>query len=177
MKNAALWIIAGVLAAGAASGWSCQPASMSKEADPREATYLVENDRIALSRGRFETETTPDSAIHIVTTIVGEPQSGDLNGDQVPDAAVWLRRDAGGSGSFFYVAAALKLNRYYIGTNALLVGDRVQPRTIFILNGVLTVTYADRGPGNPMTAEPTMIRTKSFVVRDGRLVAISQESG
>jgi hypothetical protein len=112
--------------------------------DPGEATYRVEQEVVSLVAGNSERNAAAGSAARVVITIIGEPVSGDLNGDGTPDAAVWLLRQAGGTGSFFYVAAALNMSGRYSGTNAVFVGDRIEPEALTIRKGVLSIRYSDR---------------------------------
>jgi hypothetical protein len=43
-----------------------------------------------------------------------------------------ITHDPGGSGTFYYVAAAINVNKRYQGTNAVLLGDRIAPMDIGI---------------------------------------------
>lgn len=72
--------------------------------DPGEATYRAEQEVVSLVGGRSERKAAPGSAGKVVTSMIGDPASGDLNGDGFPDAAVRLLRQAGGTGTFFYPA-------------------------------------------------------------------------
>jgi len=87
-----------------------------------------------------------------------------LNGDAVPDAALMMTQDAGGTGTFYYVAAALAMPQGTRGTNALYLGDRIAPQNISIQNGEIVVNYADRSPGEPMTAQPSVGVTRYFKI-------------
>jgi len=137
--------------------------------DPREATYQIGEELVSLVGGRFEEEAAPGAATKVVTTLVEEPVSGDLNGDGVEDAAVWLLHQPGGTGSFLYVAVALNIEGRYVGTNAVFVGDRIVPQAMRIRNGVLSVTYLDRSRDEPMAAPPSVPTTKQLIVSGGVL--------
>jgi len=134
--------------------------------DPLNATYSIEGDTIRLQDGRSEIATTPHSAITMKTAVYGKTVYGDLNGDGTEDAAILLIHDPGGSGTFFYVASALNLLGKFQGTNAVLLGDRITPRDLQIRNGVLITRYADRRPGEPMTAPPS-VRTSQYLILKG----------
>jgi hypothetical protein len=103
------------------------------------------------------------------TKIFGTPTMGDINGDGVEDAAVFLTQDNGGSGTFYYVAAAANTANGAEGTNAILLGDRIAPQTISIDNGVITVNYAERKPGDAMTTAPSVGVSKYLVYSNGTL--------
>jgi hypothetical protein len=136
----------------------------------KDATYRIEGASIALHAGVHEAEAAPGSAAKITTQIFGNEATGDLNGDSTPDAAFILTQNTGGSGTFYYVAVALKMPSGYQGTNAILLGDRIAPQTTEIKNGQLIVNYADRKPGEPMTAQPSVGVSKYFKINGGELV-------
>lgn len=81
----------------------------------------------------------------------------DLNGDGREDVAFLLTQNQGGSGTFYYIVAALNTERGWVGSQALLLGDRIAPQTTEIGdNDLVVVNYADRAPGEPMTAQPSV---------------------
>jgi hypothetical protein len=98
--------------------------------------------------------------------------SGDLDGDGHNDAALILMHKAGGSGTFYYVAACLNMNGTYEGTNAVLLGNRITLHDITVKNGVIIVNYAERGPEEPMTALPSKGMTKYLRVKDLTLAGV-----
>ena len=97
---------------------------------------------------------------------------GDLNGDTTPDVAFILTQDSGGSGTFYYVVAALKTSDGYQGTNAVLLGDRVAPQTTEIKSGELIVSYADRKASEPLTAAPSVGVSKYLQVQGTMLTEV-----
>ncbi len=85
----------------------------------------------------------------------------DLDGDGRKDVAFLVTHQPGGSGTFYYVVAALKTERGYVGSEGLLLGDRIAPQTTErsqnpVHKGVIIVNYAERAPGEPMTAQPSV---------------------
>ena len=108
-------------------------------------------------------------------TIEGRPMTAryfgnevmhDLNDDGVKDVAFLVIEDGGGSGTFFYVVAALNTPDGYVGSQAFYLGDRIAPQTTEVVTGtttmgtqrkgVIVVNYADRAPGEPMTTRPSV---------------------
>lgn len=138
-------------------------------ADPRNATYTVGGRQVSLHDGRYETEAAPGSASRITTVVFGKPVAGDLDGDGVGDAALFLIYSPGGSGTSYYVAASINEGGRFRGTNAVLLGDRITPRQIGIRDGVVVVDYADRRPDDPMAASPSVCRSKYLTLHNGRL--------
>ena len=138
------------------------------------ATYTIEEAPITLVNGRAEVKTTPGSETKQLTMIFGEAVVGDLNNDGNLDAALVLTNEPGGSGTFYYIAAALVqangTTTATIGTNGLLLGDKISPQSINIEDGVIVMNYADRAQGEPMTKEPSVGITKYFKLEGGMLV-------
>lgn len=128
----------------------------AESADYKNGTYRIDGQQVTLINGRAEAAAVPGSATKIVTQYFGNEASGDLNADGVSDVAFLLTQDSGGSGTFYYVAAALKTADGYQGTETVLLGDRIAPQTTEIKDGKLIVNYADRAPGEPMTTQPSV---------------------
>ncbi len=139
--------------------------------DPTNASYLVEGTVVTLVNGQAEVPAAPGSASTVRTWIFGLPAMGDLNGDGTRDAALLLVQNAGGSGTFYYAAAALATSAGAEGTNAILLGDRIAPQNISIASGTILVNYADRNAGEPMTTQPSLGVSKYFTVVGGLLEA------
>lgn len=138
--------------------------------DPLNATYMIDRVPVTLVNGKASMSAAPGSAARIITNIFGEPATGDLNGDGVPDAAILLTQDAGGSGTFFYVAAAINTSGTAQGTDAYFLGDRIAPQNIAITNGEIVTNYAVRAAGEPMTTQPSIGTTTYLVLKGSSLV-------
>lgn len=139
-----------------------------------DAAYEVAGKRVQLTNGLSEVEAAPGSAAKIVTRIFGNEATGDLDGDGIADIGFVLTQSGGGSGTFYYAAAALRTAAGWTGTHAVLLGDRIAPQTTEQRAGVLIVNYAERRPGEPMTAQPSIGVSKYLRVVSGRLVEVDQ---
>jgi len=140
--------------------------------DPSNAIYIVDGEKVVLADGSTTQEAAPGSAEKITTKLFGTPTVGNIGGGDKNDAAVILVRTGAGSGTFYYVAAAMydyALGNRASGTNAVFLGDRIAPDTMQIANGVITVNYADRAAGEPMTTAPSIGISKYLVVAGGTL--------
>ena len=96
----------------------------------------------------------------------------DLTGDGLADSAFLLVQDAGGSGSFYYVVAALNSGSGYLGTNGVYLGDRIAPQSTAVdpnTSAQFIVSYAERPAVAPMSAEPTEMVSRTFRVEGGTL--------
>lgn len=130
-------------------------------ADYKHAEYLIEGKRIDLAGGLSDAEAFPGSASRIVTRYFGNELKTDLDGNGREDVVFIVTHEQGGSGTFFYVVAALNTTTGYLGSDGYLLGDRITPQTTEVSrnprhNRVVVVNYADRKPGEPMTAPPSV---------------------
>jgi hypothetical protein len=90
------------------------------------------------------------------TQFFGNEVQADINGDGLTDVAFLITEQPGGSGTFFYLVGALKQrDGSYIGTQAMLIGDRIAPQTTEFKNGLVIINYADRGPTESMSTKPS----------------------
>lgn len=157
MAAAATFLLATGGVAGAAGALAS--ADMPPAGSPWDATYSVEGRPVTLRNGHAERAAAPGSATRISTQVVGVPAYGDIDGDGDGDALLFLSQQPGGSGTFYYAAVAYKVEDGFLGGMAVLIGDRVVPRRLDVLQGVVVIDYLDRAPGEPMAAEATHART------------------
>lgn len=164
------FVIALALTVAAVFGvWYYYTGGHATAGDYKNGTYTINGEPVTLVGGSAATSAAPGSAAIVETQYFGNEASGDLNGDGVPDAAFILTQTSGGSGTFYYAVAALKTPAGYQGTNAVLLGDRVAPQTSEITDGEFIVNYADRAPGEPMTAQPSLGKSLYLKVINGAL--------
>ena len=145
--------------------WVFFPPAALSSADYKNISYEINGSLIRLVDGTSDLPAAPGSASHIVTRYFGNEAKGDVNGDGIPDIAFLMTQEGGGSGTFYYVVAALQhADNSYSGTNGILLGDRIAPQTTEIRGGTIIVNYADRAPGEPMSAAPSIGVSKYFRV-------------
>jgi len=126
----------------------------------QNATYIIEGQPVTLSAGG-------------PTRYFGNEATYDFNGDGKPDTAFIITQNNGGSGTFYYVVVALSEPNGYIGTNGILLGDRIAPQTTEIKNGQIIVNYADRGANEAMTTAPHIGVSKYFIINGNQLIEIA----
>jgi hypothetical protein len=143
-----------------------------QHSSPLNAAYIIEGQEITLDKGRSERAIDPGSAIKIRTSIFGNTVKGDLDADGDDDTVLILVHDPGGSGTFYYAAAALNAEGQYRGTNAILLGDRIAPGAITVRNGIIEVSYTDRKPGEPMSSNPSIEKKLHITIDNGNLRAL-----
>ena len=107
------------------------------------------------------------------TAYFGNLAKGDLNDDGIVDLAFIITQNNGGSGTFFNAVVAFQNSAgRYIGSDAILLGDRIAPQTTEIRNGILIVNYADRKPGASMAEQPS-VGVSAYMYYDGaKLIAV-----
>lgn len=126
--------------------------------DGKNSTFTIDGTAVTLVNGISQAAAAPGSASMVTTRYFGNEATGDLNGDGLADTAFLVSQDTGGSGLFYYVVVALQTSSGYQTTNAFLIGDRIAPQTteIHADSKELYVNYAERKPGEPMTAQPSV---------------------
>ena len=160
------------LIATAALATACAAGVASPGApDAASATYRIERDTVTLTNGRAEREAAPGSATKVVTALTDLRASGDVDGDERTDTAVILTHQAGGSGTFYYVAVLLNTSAGVTAVPAVLLGDRIGAKALRIDGRDVVVDLLDRASGQPFAASPTVPVTKRFVIAGGALVA------
>jgi len=95
------------------------------------------------------------------THYFGNELKTDLDGDGREDVAFIATHEPGGSGTFYYVVAALNTERGYVGSDGYLLGDRIASQNITLSpnprhKNVIVANYAERAAGEPMTAQPSV---------------------
>ncbi len=131
--------------------------------DIANATFVFEGEEIKFKNGESNTQTTE-------TSLIGEVVYADINGDSKNDAVSLAIQSGGGSGLFVYLLAYVSGNVEYKSTEAVFIADRISPQSLKVnSDGDILLSYLDRGPSEPMSAEPTITTTKTFVFKNGSL--------
>jgi hypothetical protein len=151
-KNAVLGLVVCAAVAGSIIFFISQNNTEVLEKDYHGATYRIEGHTVTLNQ----------SAVRFF----GNEVFHDLNDDGREDVVFLLTQNQGGSGTFYYVVAALNTTKGYRGSEAFLLGDRISPQSTYMDEGtgaegrkrqdVIVVNYADRAPGEPMTTRPSV---------------------
>lgn len=140
----------------------------------KDATYTIEMQPVTLINGLSSVPVAPGSASMVTTQYFGNEAVGDLNGDGIADKAFILTQSGGGSGTFYYIVAALKVENGYSGTNGVLLGDRIAPQTLEVKDGKIVVNYADRKAGDSMSTAPSIGVSRYFKLSGNQLVELER---
>ena len=166
MKPTRWWILALSLPAFTVHAQANIDCSDARIANPRNATYTIEGDTVTLANGVRSQPAAPGShTVHQTRLIEGTQTCGEFDGK--PVVAVLLSDDPGGSGTNIYMAAVGPDGHSF---PAVLLGDRVQPKSIVIDKDLIVVTYLDRPPGAPLASTPMARVVRKFGVEQGHLV-------
>ena len=132
--------------------------------DYKNAEYTIAGNPIRLIGGKSEIAAAPGSSSKIITTYFGNEIKKDLNNDGREDVVFLLTQTTGGTGVFFYVVAALATDNGYVGSQGLLLGDRIAPQTTESGGGrTVIVNYADRNSGESMITTPSVGKSLKLI--------------
>ncbi|MHB1004081.1 MAG: META domain-containing protein [Chloroflexota bacterium] len=97
---------------------------------------------------------------------------GDIDGDQVEDAAVVLWANTGGSGTFMYLAPVLNKDGKGQQAGAQFLGDRVQIKSLTVDSRKIKLDLLTQGSGDPMVS-PSLASAREYGLRGGKLVNLT----
>jgi heat shock protein HslJ len=168
MKKALLLVVAAVIISAAAYLFlkgETEQAGPLLVRDYKNTEYTIDGQAVTLVEGFSEEVVAPGSQTKTKTRYFGNELIKDLNEDGLDDVVFLLTQDTGGSGMFFYVVAALNAETGYVGSEAVLLGDRIAPQTIESGSGKqIIINYADRAPNEPMTAQPSIGKSLRLIL-------------
>jgi heat shock protein HslJ len=160
---AVILLIIGAIAGGVvylAKGFNSAASQQVSMPDPKNTEYVINGVPVKLINGISEIPAAPGSASKIVTKYFGNEVKKDLNGDGREDVVFLLTQETGGSGVFYYAVASLNTENGYVGSEGLLLGDRIAPQATENGSGnTVVVTYADRAPGEAFSVAPSVAKS------------------
>ncbi len=145
----------------------------------KNATFSgIYDEPITLTDGLYEREpfAEGDPARPTVEYIDGAELTGDLNGDGVDDAVVFLLERGGGSGAFTYVAAQLNQDGQPVDAGAVRIEDRIGVKSAGVVDGQIVLEIITQGPGDVACCGTHKAR-KTYALQDSRLVETSAAGG
>ena len=121
-----------------------------------DGTYKIAGEKVTLKNGISEVEATPGSNSKIVTKYFGNDLKIDLNKDGVDDLVFLVTQETGGSGVYYYTLSLLNTQNGKVGSEGILLGDRIAPQNTEKGKGnIVVVNYADRKPGESFAVAPS----------------------
>lgn len=143
----------------------------------RNATYRGIYDRaVTLTDGQYDGALLqPGGAARPRLIFAGSLVArGDLDRDGGAEAVVLLAESSGGSGTFNYLAVVAAQDGKPVNVATELLGDRVQLRSMTIIDGQIIVDLVAHGPGDAMCC-PTLKGRRKLALNGDRLVEVKRE--
>lgn len=131
-----------------------EQSSAQAPADPANAGYYIDGIVYTLVNGELE-QAIEDSTTVNKFKLLDFKAVGDINKDGTDDVAVVLTNDAGGSGTFYYLAIFTSGSSPVI-ENTSYLGDRIVVKDITFTNNQFQVKYLDRDSEADMASDPTI---------------------
>jgi heat shock protein HslJ len=131
---------------------------------PAFATYTVEGTQFTLHEGTVTQHHVSNSVISGKVTLLDTYAVADFDKDSRSDTAVILTHEPGGTGTFYYAAAAFQSEDSYVTSNTMLLGDRVVISGIDATLQGFNVRYLDRRVDQDFTIQPSVAKVARFVV-------------
>jgi len=119
--------------------------------------------------GTYEEEGAGTPYVSLLNQLIA---TGDLNGDGAEDAVVLLEDHSAGSGNFIFLAAVLNVASEPTPTTALMIGDRIQVKTLTIESDQVVANLIAQSGSDPACC-PTWNVRKHFAFQDGALIESS----
>lgn len=130
--------------------------------DPSNATFNIEGEEVTFKNGKAEIK-LEELGLTQEMSITDIIAYGDVNNDKKEDAAFIIVTTSPISGALnSYIAAYVSGAVRYKPTGTVAVGTQISPKSVSIKNGVISVSYLDRKADEPLAADPTVSRSKSY---------------
>ena len=128
---------------------------------------------VTLTNGyaRYDDGSSAQPFVRFISHLIAR---GDLNGDGAGDAVVLLEDNTSGTGRFVYAGAVLDALGNPTPTEVVLLGDRIQVKSLAIAGSEVVADLVAQGPGDAACCASWNVR-KVFALADGRLTERSSE--
>ena len=141
-------------------------------AELQNATYRgIYDEPITLTNGKYEGEPFVEGDSSRPTVEYWGETFGDLDGDGVEDAAVFLVENSGDTGNFVYVAAQLNQNGQPVDAGAVSIEDRIQVKSATIEDSQIKLEIITEGPGDAACCKSHKAN-KSYALQNGQLAEL-----
>jgi hypothetical protein len=149
----------------------------------KNATYLLKDfaslndgsDSMALVNGTFSKSEPAGTGVQNFNLMYVQSTTGDLNGDGLPDAAVILAADTGGSGTFVYLAAVINQAGKPLNVDAITLGDRTVIESMSIQDGKIAMQTIIHGPQDPLCC-PTLKTSETYMLENNNLLTQAEKT-
>ncbi|MCB0111076.1 MAG: hypothetical protein KDE53_34380, partial [Caldilineaceae bacterium] len=131
--------------------------------------------QVTLENGQYEEDDPAVDGDGLLVTLTGYVAYGDLNGDDVEDAAVVLESNTAGTGVFYELAVVTDEAGMLANVASILLGDRVDINDVAIVDEQIVVALLTQGPDDAQCC-PTLAVEDIFALEDGILVLVEEEA-
>jgi len=126
-----------------------------------------------LTDGQYQEEIVPGAASKVIVALYPDMYAfGDLNGDGLDDAAVFLAASGGGSGTFITLEAVVNDQGTPQHIASADLGDRTQIKAVTIKDGKIIVDMIVHSPDDPMCC-PTQHLVQTYTLQEQQLVKVT----
>jgi len=143
---------------------------------PMYATYIIEGQEVTLVNG-FKKEQVPGFATTRTTQVFEGPFWGDVDADQDNDGVLIIAQTMEWGAPSYYLVLALREGDTYQGSEALFLGDRIDPQVLDIKNGVIAIRYSDGSEETQVTQEITYVKYENGTLQDAKVFVETPQTG
>ncbi|MES2931398.1 MAG: hypothetical protein V4682_01725 [Patescibacteria group bacterium] len=97
--------------------------------DFKEVTFTISGEPVSLKDGVAQARTNLGGDALTTITYFGNEIAHDVDGDGIEDMVFLITQETKAGNEYFYLAAALKRDDGYVGSQAVLIGDRIKPQS------------------------------------------------
>ena len=144
----------------------------------KNATYSgIYDEPITLIDGLFESQPAGDDPAHPIVEYIDDAElTGDLDGDGIDDAVVFLAEGTGGSGVFIYIAAQLNSKGQPVDVGAVRIEDRIGVKSAVVEDGQIMLEIITQGLGDAACCS-THKASKTYALQDVQLAETTPAGG
>ena len=134
-------------------------------------SQYIASGKVKLTNGEYRQRVVEGFAAEVVVTLTDATAIGKLK-DCRKAAAVILKTQTGGSGTFTELAVVVNDNGTPQNLATKFLGDRVKVKNISFEAGTITVDLITHGPSDPMCC-PTLDVTQKYELQDNALIQVA----
>lgn len=134
---------------------------------------LMGDETVMLQNGSYKREPSLIDSYYLQVAL-DKVNIGDLNGDDINDAAVILYSSSRGSGAFYQITVLLGKAESFTRAGSILLGDRIKVNSLVIKNGIVTLDMLSHKENDPSCC-PSQKIIKRFKLDGNKLAEINND--